>query len=320
VSVDLYDMGVALSELAIIAASVWLAAWLARRVIRGVLLRLAPGRRWALVVLTIAAIAVLAQALIGLGFLLPFLPEIPSTSPAARILFAVPLLLATAAAAIVEAVAARRGQVLHSLRRANDDLSWQVARVNEELWERRYRLSAYLHGPIQSTLNAGHLRLAARDTADASGVDAEFIVFDLRAMDDGLDRVFTDDSTDIGIEAELVLIRRMWEKLTDIRWCMDPAIVKQVESDQACASLCADIIGEACANAALHGHAREVEIGIERIDDRSIRLQVTSDGTLEEGAEPGLGSRKLDEATLGWDLQPTGTGVVMTADLPILSR
>ena len=314
VTVDLASLGRALGQLVVVFVVVWLAASIAARVLRRVLPPRTPTVRWIVVAGSVPAVAVTAQALILAAFTIPGLS--PDTASVLRnpLLLIVPLVIIAVAAALVRTARTRGSDILHQLRDANDDLAFEVARLNEELWMQRRSLSKALHGPTQGTLNSAALRLAQATDHDGDEIRADVA----RRIDAAITALESETQDPIDVTRELALIDQTWQGICDIDLDVDPSTMARVETDPLCARSFVDILSEAIANAVIHGHADRVAITVTEQGPREIRIEAVDHGTgLTDRDGGGLGSQLLREACTEWGLSSHDGTTRLFAVVPV---
>ena len=314
VTVDLASLGRALGQLAVVFVVVWMTAGIAARVLRRVLPPRTPAVRWLIVVGSVPAVAVTAQALILAAF------TIPGLSPNAQfvlrnpLLFIAPMVVIAVAAALVRTARTRGSDILRQFRTATYDLAFEVARLNEELWMQRRNLSKALHGPTQGTLNSAALRLAQATDDDGDEIRADAA----RRIDEAITALESGTQDPIDVTRELALIDQTWQGICDIDLDVDVGTMERVEADPLCAASFVDILGEAIANAVIHGHADRVAITVTEQGPREIRIEAIDHGTgLTDRDGGGLGSQLLREACTEWGLSSHDGTTRLFAVIPV---
>jgi two-component sensor histidine kinase len=317
-----FDSGMfieSISVLAVIFLSTWAATHIARRFIAD---RLPAFQASGQALVTTGAIVVASQAVlvvVGVSFLLPWFPEPPGLEPWTPLLTVVPLMLVALTHGLIRSVSRRRAAVSSGLIAANRDLRWEIASINERLWDRRRRRATHVHGPVQAALNAAALRLrsVAGGDVDAATRDEVTRAVDLLLAERSGGTDIKDDST-VPVATRLAEIAELWRGVCALDVAVEAGVLQRVEADHACSSALIAIVGEACTNAVRHGDAQHVRLHVEILDDRVARVTVTDDGAASSpGSSPGLGSRLLDEVTLDWSLGSEAGGTALVADLPL---
>jgi anti-sigma regulatory factor (Ser/Thr protein kinase) len=72
-------------------------------------------------------------------------------------------------------------------------------------------------------------------------------------------------------------------------------------------------VKEGVSNAIRHGHAKYVEISILEESADAIRIEISNDGVSDSSDRQGVGSQMLDEITMNWSRELTGSGVRLVA-------
>ena len=81
-----------------------------------------------------------------------------------------------------------------------------------------------------------------------------------------------------------------------------PAL-ERIEADPLCAASFIDIVGEATANAAIHGQAHTIWFTVVEQGEQELRIEAVDDGSgVDERDGGGLGSQLLREACTEWGL------------------
>lgn len=198
------------------------------------------------------------------------------------------------------------------------ELDWEIARANQLQLRQQRDLSSILHGPVQAACNAAAIRL---DEANRAGtftpdmVDAEML--HIRSALASLQDAGSGRPIDLSLALRSVQVT--WSGISDIHIDAPESVLTSLTADTACAGLIAEIVTEACANAALHARARRIEV---RLTFGAAEGLVTVDVEDEGGqgamgtAHPGLGSRTLDDVTIEWHRTQTATGSRLHAVLP----
>jgi hypothetical protein len=198
------------------------------------------------------------------------------------------------------------------------ELDWEIARANQQQLRQQRDLASILHGPVQAACNAAAIRLdeehrAGTFTADLVDRELLHIRSALASLQDaGRERP---------LELALVLrsVQVTWSGISEIDIDAPEPVLATLTADSACAGVIADIVTEACANAALHARAQRIEVRLSLDAAESIAtVDVEDEGgavTTTE-AHRGLGSRTLDDVTIEWWRTETTTGSRLHAVLP----
>lgn len=299
-TVDWVSLIRALSQLAIVFLVVWFTTTVALRLLRPLLPTRQPLVRWGIVLASVPVVAVLSQVIILVIFSLPSVS--PQTQPTLRnpLVFIVPLIIIATVAGILRTARTRFIDVLRELQARNAELAYALARLNEELWMQRRGLSKTLHGAIQGTLNSAALLLsqATSDTEIAT------------ARQEAVQRIHratielqsaTPDHVDV--DQELAQIKQTWNGICEIDITTSQDILDRIQGDPVCATSFVDIVGEATANAVIHGGAQNIAFTITEQSPRELRIEAHDDGSgVQVRNGGGLGSQLLREACTEWGL------------------
>ena len=315
VTVDGASLLRALAQLAIVFLAVWLTTSVASRILRPILPTRTPGQRWLIVLASVPVAAVIAQVLVLGAFSFPALsPETESTlrNP---LVFIVPLVLIAAVAGLIRTAQTRRADILRELQERNAELTFEVARLNEELWMQRRSLSKRLHGSVQGTLNSAAL-LMARTPDGAEGKASRIDV--MRRLQRAIDSLESSAPDHLDVGHELSQIEQTWQGICTMALDMDAETLSRIQADPLCAASFVDIVGEAAANAVIHGHASRIDFTVAEQGPRELRIEAVDDGsgvTDREGG--GLGSQILREACTEWGLSSDGETTRLFAVVPL---
>lgn len=315
-SLDFTRAGIALIELVVILLSTWAAAELIARISRSRLRAAESRQRWLISVMSLVAISLVAQVLVMAAFSYLRLPEIPQVTALTHILFVLPLVIISAGIGAFRVIQLRRAAVLEELTHINSDLKWEVAKINEELWQERRTLSRWLHGPVQAALQAGVIQLESDlQTTGVSEDSIESVRANVRAA---LLQVDEPQELVADFEGGVDSVKRLWAGVCSIHLEIEEGVRDRLVRDVLCASSVVELLGEACANAAIHGGATQVNASLQLQAQRLLKVEVTNNGPrMHELKSTGLGGQILDEITLEWGLEFGPTGARLTAVMPL---
>jgi hypothetical protein len=193
-------------------------------------------------------------------------------------------------------------------------LSWLKARLNLMNWYEQGEFARVLHGPVQSAINKGIIKLGADAALSKKAVIAEVREGIATALSpslrlNGERRSFEQLCDDLAAT---------WVDLCQIDFAISPQARAALNADTAGASVCWDIIHESCGNAIQHGKARWVSVRISDPLERLVAVDVVDNGTdyvLE--SKPGMGSNMLDACTLTWSRIRKDGQTTLRAELPV---
>lgn len=317
VTVDLTSLVRALGQLVVVFMAVWLSAAIASRALRQILPTRTPAMRWLLVLGSIPIVALIAQAIVLTTFGIPGLSPDTRTILRNPLIFLLPLLVISAVAGVIRTARTRGTDMLRQLGGVNRDLAFEVARLNEELWMQRRSLSKTLHGPVQATLNSAALLLSHSHVERADGMPQEEMASRLTRAIMTLEDAVPEQ---IDVVHELALIRVTWQDIINVQLNASPDTLERIERDPLCAASFVDIVGEATANAVIHGGATRIVFDVVEQGQRNVRIDAVDDGTgVSERDGGGLGSQLLRETCTEWGLSSEGGATRLFAVVPISS-
>lgn len=290
-------------------------SWVLLTAANCLLRRILPGRalltRWACVMVAAVAVA----ALLGLSAVAT-LPAAPSAA-AALLTVTIFTLIFAVGVGIVASFARDRDDVEVALERSTALLRRRLVLWRQAEWFQRKSLSRALHGPVQTAVTAGAIRL---DKAIRTGTLGAGTVDEVHAeVRDALQGIAGFSSGATTVEEGFDRIAVTWTGLCDVSIAIGPGIDQRLDGLVALRSCVIDIATEAVSNAVRHGKATSMQVSLAAVREGSdLMLTVTSDSRLAgEPRSQGLGTRQLDECTLWWRLDTEGPDAVMTAVLPI---
>lgn len=297
-------------------ASVFIGTWLATRLIVAIssplLRRFGPTVRWIITGLSVLAAAILSQGL-TIAFIVALGVETDLNYSLAVLLALLgPIAAITALVGLLRAVSIAQMGVREDLDHLNQELEWQLARVNQRIWDQRRRLAQTVHGPVRAALISTALELSRSVTTGDPETTQRLQERLSRTREQFFDRPRTDDPL-----TPLVELRDLWRGTCTISIDCDAATHDLLNADRIAAETACKLAEEACANAIMHGQATSIQICLVA-EAFTLTLSVTNNGTPpESGARAGLGTNFLDEVCLYWMFAPSDDGPCLTATLPI---
>jgi len=297
---------VSFASAATLVPAVYIAFWLARRVIP----KLAtPWRElvFTLIMLAAAAVGVAGNtiALIGterpFAYLLAGLTTFPIYTWVLAVAGALWVDVATKEQALIE---------------VSSQLRWAIARINLLAWYNRGIVSRLLHGPIQNSLHATAIRLKNADPE----VVVDNVIRELRqriAETSPTTLVGNPEDADLG--ESLAEATRLWRDIAEVKIAVNPDALSALELDRPAAEIVLDLCNEACSNAVRHGKAQIVEIQI-AVSGSLLELTVLDDGSgAAATAGKGLGTRFLDSCSVSWQIGQRDGKNLLQVLLPVSS-
>lgn len=315
VTVDMSSLARALGQLFVVFLAVWLTAAVASRSMRSFLPTRTIAVRWLILLGSVPVVAVVAQATIIALFAIPGFSPDTHSALGNPLTFIVPLMSIAVFAGMIRTVRMRGSDILRQLRDANSDLAFELARLNEALWMQRRSLSRTLHGPVQGTLNSAALLLDHTPEAQVGDPTYTDVVGRLERAIAALENGMSDQ---IDVADELALIDANWQGIIEVLVDVSAHTLRRVQADPLCAASFVDIVGEATANAVIHGGAKRIAFHVMEQGPRQVRIEAVDDGTgveLRNGG--GLGSQLLQEACTEWGLSSHDDHTHLFAVVPL---
>jgi len=258
----------------------------------------------------ILAVLVLSAAAVAIAVYL-----VASQDPSVTVFVwmgAISIVLFGLAVATASMMRARMRESMARLDGVTRTLRWTLCRLNTQQWEQNGRLSRALHGPIQSLIQARVMRLHRKlEEGIVEPADTEALRTDLEVA---LANALAVPSTARTVMDVLQDLADTWDGVAHLQWSVTPAAQVRLGEDSLCAHAVIDLATEAVSNSVRHGGARRVEVGVDMDGDDLVRLRVTDDGVVPEGASPGLGTALLSRCAYDWSLTPAPT--TLSARLP----
>jgi len=199
------------------------------------------------------------------------------------------------------------------------ELRREVVMLNATYRQMTSAIARVLHGPVQDAVSVGlqkvsNANIPEENANQIAGEVAESIRKSLLLMS-------TPSSSSRNLERSLSNLVELWEGIVVVTIHMDSDIAIATGSDNRVADTIIEIVRESTSNAVRHSAAKHVAVHISRdYSMRAVLVVVTNDGApLDQNATSGLGTRNLDELTLGWSRQQVGTDVETRALVPLAS-
>ena len=212
-----------------------------------------------------------------------------------------------------------RRRTIARLDAATAQLRRNLALVNQVRWFQEKALSRALHGPVQTVITAGALKLDA--AMRAGSVSPELI--DQVRIDIARDLDVLGDATRNAapLDEGIASIVSTWEGVCEIEVYVDPVAADIVAEDAPLRACTVGIASEAISNAVRHGKSTTADLRICVEPERDAVLIEVDSRTSARSDAPvlsaeGLGTRQLDECTTSWSLQVRPEGQHLTAVLP----
>jgi signal transduction histidine kinase len=202
----------------------------------------------------------------------------------------VPLFVVTVGASLAAATAADRVALETDLAKQRAQMTRTAARVQAVLGHEQRRMARSLHADVQSAVNAAGLML---DRSYRQGAVTSELVDDVvTRIATSVERFLAGGASDLPLTARLSEVRALWAGVCTVLLAVDEAAGERIDADAVTRELVVDLVTEACANAVVHGDAREVRVRLALVGEE-VELEVSDDGTrgwadsAAEGGPPG---------------------------------
>ena len=209
-----------------------------------------------------------------------------------------------------------RIEMLVEISRINDELAWQNARIQSELWLDQKSLALTLHNDVQATLLAAALKLKASiDASPDSATDALPEVKDLISRSINFGSTATRDFT---LTSIIQRINDNWAGIITMRYTASSETLVQVENDSVAMGVLEDVLSEFQNNSLKHGRSTETTAILSTPQPGILQVAMTNNGErLTAETQNGLGSAFLKSVALDSKLENFTRGVKLTVWLPI---
>jgi len=196
-------------------------------------------------------------------------------------------------------------------------LTWALARETEIHRQRSRSLAMALHGPVQTAVGAGIIRL---ENAAKQGVISEDLISEVRDLIyASLEQLQRGNQAPV-LTTVLDELRETWSGICDIEVVQSKGRLERVADDPVTNSLIAEFVPELCFNAIKHGNAKRIKIQVGKPGKDSIEISLDDDGVaFAPGPKQGLGLKYLSESVLSLSRVFINDHNVVTISLPFKS-
>lgn len=289
---------------------------IATRVTRQRLPRMTLGRRVAVILSTLLAMALVVEVVIQISYYTPGLSTSTDAGPIWNTFVTVSIFVIALVILSARVVAELFANVVDSERDLNEQLSWEIARANETLAQERRHLASALHGPVQSAVIATGMTLN-QDISQGTPVEQAWAEAQVR-LTDIVEFLNEGPTTQRSLDQELAELQGTWDGLCTIETDVPATLQERLSTDWVGTATISALLTEAVGNAAMHGRARNVSISLRGTDNALIHLRVVDDGSPSQvTSPPGLGSLTLDEVAVRWERDMTPAGTTVDVWLPM---
>lgn len=219
------------------------------------------------------------------------------------------------------AVALKQSNLLSAqIREQNDDLEWELVRARATARQHRQAVSTALHGNVQATLSAAALQL---QRAINAGDDVENALANAKyEAEQSIDFTVDFNKPPVPVQNAINEVVELWYGVSRITNTISVEDIAALNTDPICARTVNELMVELCMNAVKHSNAAEISIAGNWVNDRVFELAISNDCIAMPKQEntAGIGTRLLEELTLGWERALVNDQFVVTARLPWQSK
>lgn len=204
-----------------------------------------------------------------------------------------------------------------ALTAATAALRRQLVSENAEARHFEEAVSRVLHGPVQDAVAASLLRLQQLPAGTQLGSE-EFSEI-RRPVEDALKLLSAPENSVRNVEQSLHELTELWRGVVSITLKLDARAISSIAASDRVNSTVVELLREAISNAIRHGDATEVTVSVSMNDgETDAVLRVTNNGKpLPSSAQPGIGTKLLEDLTLGWSRHNLDEYVVVEAIVPL---
>jgi len=197
----------------------------------------------------------------------------------------------------------QRRETTERLEDVNKQLEVISSRLSQELWLNRKRMASLLHGPVQASLYA-----AAMGMAQTSNPTAEYLAKVQKDIESALEQLNNPNR----LESETLVsvlnqIRDLWSDSVEIKIEIADELEQAITSEPLTCEATIELTRELVTNSIKHGKANRVQVSISIIDNSRFGVEVIDNGSAPDPeAEPGYGTKVLNELSLKWERTRSG--------------
>lgn len=209
-----------------------------------------------------------------------------------------------------------RLQVLEQIDDINNQLAWQNARLQSELWLDQKSLALTLHNDVQATLLAAALKLKASVEVGESAANEELP--EIRKLISRSINFTTSSTREHSLEAIVRRINENWGGLITMRYTVSDETLARIEADSVVLGVLEDVLSEFQNNSLKHGQATETTAVLTMLTDAILHVAMTNNGhKMDSAVQGGLGSALLKSVSLDYTIENLHRGVKLTVSLPL---
>ncbi|BAU98988.1 two-component histidine kinase [Aurantimicrobium minutum] len=209
-----------------------------------------------------------------------------------------------------------RLEMLDEIKQINQELTWQNARIQSELWLDQKSLALTLHNDVQATLLAAALKLkAALDRGEKTANNSLPEIRELISRSINFGEYHSRNTT---LDAVIERINNNWAGLITMDVAVSPETLRAIENDFVGLGVLEDVLSEFQNNSLKHGAATKTTAQLTMPDTGILHVVLANNGTpLSKENSSGLGSAFINSVALEYSLETVQGGVQLILQLPL---
>ena len=212
-----------------------------------------------------------------------------------------------------------RLEVIEQIAEINNQLVWQNARLQAELWLDQKSLALTLHNDVQASLLAAALKLKA--SVEIGETAAQDELPEIRKL---ISRSinFTTSSTRVHtLDAVVTRINENWGGLITMKYTASGETLSRIEEDPVVLGVLEDVLSEFQNNSLKHGQASDTTAILTMPSDSIVQVAMSNNGhKIESTSQAGLGSALMKSVSTDFKFENFTRGVSLTVKLPLSSE
>lgn len=209
-----------------------------------------------------------------------------------------------------------RLEMLDEIKQINQELTWQNARIQSELWLDQKSLALTLHNDVQATLLAAALKLkAALDRGEKTANDSLPEIRELISRSINFGEYHSRNKT---LDAVIERINNNWAGLITMDVAVSPETLRAIENDFVGLGVLEDVLSEFQNNSLKHGAATKTTAQLTMPNTGILHVVLANNGRpLSTKNSSGLGSAFINSVALKYSLETVQGGVQLILQLPL---
>ena len=209
-----------------------------------------------------------------------------------------------------------RLEMLDEIKQINEELAWQNARIQSELWLDQKSLALTLHNDVQATLLAAALKLkAALDRGEKTANNSLPEIRELISRSINFGEYHSRNRT---LKAVVERINSNWAGLITMDVSVSAETLRAIENDFVGLGVLEDVLSEFQNNSLKHGAATKITAQLTMPNTGILNVVLRNNGTpLSSENTSGLGSTFITSVALDYLLESVPGGVQLNLQIPL---